>query len=120
MPRPPNGDDVAFVNASLKRGFPPDEIAVQLKLRGLDGETARGLVARLSSGAAPAAGSVSAAPGMPADKAAQLRMGLISIAIGVAITGGTYLFAASHGGGMYILSIGPMMFGAIRVIKALS
>ena len=47
-----------------------------------------------------------------------LKRGLILFSIGLVITVGTYAYAASSSsGGTYIVSFGPMIFGAIYIIQ---
>jgi hypothetical protein len=47
----------------------------------------------------------------------QLIYGVVLLAIGIAITVGTYTWA-SQGGGTYIVSFGPIIFGLIRIVTA--
>ncbi len=47
----------------------------------------------------------------------ELGAGVLLFLIGLVITVGTYSMAS--GGGMYVISWGPMAFGAIRAVKGL-
>src|SRR5690348_18239657 len=55
--------------------------------------------------------------GRRAEGLKQLVGGLVALGAGLAITIGTYALAS--GGGVYFVAYGPMIFGAIYVIKGL-
>lgn len=48
-----------------------------------------------------------------------LIVGTVLIVAGLAITVGTYAHAQSNGGGTYIVSWGPIVFGVIAVIRGI-
>jgi len=51
---------------------------------------------------------------------AQMGTGVVLFAIGLVITVGTYAMASSGGsGGFYLISWGPMVFGAVRIVRGL-
>ena len=51
---------------------------------------------------------------------AQMGTGVVLFVIGLLITIGTYAAASSGGtGGFYLVSWGPMVFGAVRVVRGL-
>lgn len=51
---------------------------------------------------------------------AQMGSGAVLFVAGLVITVGTYAMASSGGtGGFYLISWGPMLFGAIRVLRGL-
>lgn len=47
-----------------------------------------------------------------------LKWGIGLLVVGVVITVGTYVAARSRGGGTYIISFGPIIFGLLRMIQA--
>ncbi|HTW06035.1 MAG TPA: DUF2510 domain-containing protein [Acidimicrobiales bacterium] len=49
----------------------------------------------------------------------QLIYGIVLFLIGIAVTVGTYTWASQNGGGTYIISFGPIIFGLIRILTAL-
>jgi len=52
-------------------------------------------------------------------KSRDIAFGAILLVIGILVTAFTY-DSASHEGGTYIIAWGPMIYGAIRVIKGLA
>lgn len=50
----------------------------------------------------------------------QMGFGAVLFVIGLLVTAGTYALASSGGsGGFYLISWGPMVFGALRVLRGL-
>jgi len=54
-----------------------------------------------------------------AAKSKNITLGLILVVVGIIVTAATY-DSASRSGGTYIIAWGPMVFGAIRLIKGLA
>ena len=48
-----------------------------------------------------------------------MAKGALMVAVGLAITGGTYYFAGTRGGGTYLVAWGPVVFGVITIIRGL-
>ena len=48
---------------------------------------------------------------------AQIGLGLLLLAVGILLTVGTY--SAAKGGGTYVLAWGPMVYGAITLVRGL-
>lgn len=47
-----------------------------------------------------------------------LKWGVGLLVVGVVITIGTYVAARSRGGGTYVISFGPIIFGLLRIVQA--
>lgn len=46
-----------------------------------------------------------------------VKRGGVLLAIGVVVTAGSYLFASATHGSLYIVSIGPLLYGVINLIQ---
>lgn len=49
-----------------------------------------------------------------------VAIGAVAVVIGLFLTLGSYSAAASSGGGHYVLAMGPIVWGVVRIIRGLS
>ena len=50
---------------------------------------------------------------------AQMVVGLLFMAVGIAITVLTYKWAVAEGGGQYVVAYGPIIFGAVTFLRGI-
>lgn len=105
----------------LLEGQSESKLHAWLQKKGVSAERANQTIARARAriDSAREAESEEVEEARGADRNRQLLIGAGLFAIGLFLTVATYSSATERGGGSYVLAWGPMVYGAIRVLRAL-